>query len=256
MTMTAEQFIAKANIIHNNKYSYEKTQYIGIKNKIIIICPLHGEFIQLADDHKNGSGCKKCAINTRSSAKTLTTKSFIDRSKIIHNNLSGNKQKLTLEVFLEKANIVHNNYYDYSNINLIDTKNNIIISCPIHSKFTQSAGAHLSGSGCQKCVGRISKIEIKWLNTLCIREEFRQYTIKINNKNIKVDGFNPTTNTIYEFYGDFWHGNPHIYNANDINPCNKISFGKLYQNTIEREKLIKSSKFNLITVWENDFKNK
>jgi len=37
MTMTAEQFIAKANIIHNNKYSYEKTQYIGIKNKIIII---------------------------------------------------------------------------------------------------------------------------------------------------------------------------------------------------------------------------
>jgi hypothetical protein len=74
-----------------------------------------------------------------------------------------------------------------------------------------------------------------------------------NNKTIKFDGYDSKTNTVYEFLGNFWHGNPEIYNQDDVNPVNKKKFGDLYKNTIERENNIKNAGYNLITIWEKDF---
>lgn len=60
-TMSQEDFISKVNTIHNFKYDYTKTIYTGSKNKLIITCPLHGDFTQLAESHSNQkSGCPKC----------------------------------------------------------------------------------------------------------------------------------------------------------------------------------------------------
>lgn len=39
---------------------------------------------------------------------------------------------------------------------------------------------------------------------------------------------------------DFFHGNPNIYNNEDINELTKKSFGELYDKTIERECIKKS----------------
>lgn len=79
-------------------------------------------------------------------------------------------------------------------------------------------------------------------------------SLKINNNRIKPDAFDPKTNTIYEFYGDFWHGNPNIYKLDDINVANKKTFGELYLATLDREKLIKEAGYNLVSMWESDFK--
>ena len=57
---TTEQFIKEANKIHNNKYGYTKTNYVAGNKKVIITCPLHGDFSQQAMTHTNGSGCPKC----------------------------------------------------------------------------------------------------------------------------------------------------------------------------------------------------
>lgn len=48
MITPTEDYIKKANKIHNNKYSYTKTDlYNRDKNgKIIITCPIHGDFKQ------------------------------------------------------------------------------------------------------------------------------------------------------------------------------------------------------------------
>lgn len=54
------EFITKSNIIHNNKYDYTKSIYIGNKNKVTIECPSHGEFKQIPNNHLAGSGCPKC----------------------------------------------------------------------------------------------------------------------------------------------------------------------------------------------------
>jgi len=58
---TNDEFITQANIIHNNKYDYSLINYINDRNKITIICPIHGEFNQLPSNHiTRKQGCPKC----------------------------------------------------------------------------------------------------------------------------------------------------------------------------------------------------
>ena len=42
-------FTEKAKLIHFDKYEYNKVNYINAKEKVIIICKIHGEFIQTPD---------------------------------------------------------------------------------------------------------------------------------------------------------------------------------------------------------------
>ena len=55
-----EEFIKKANILHKNAYSYIKTNYTNIDEKVIITCPLHGDFQQTPNNHLHGNGCPAC----------------------------------------------------------------------------------------------------------------------------------------------------------------------------------------------------
>ena len=221
--LTTEEFINKANKIHNNKYDYSKVNYINNSTKVTIICPVHGKFEQISNSHLSGKGCKKC----------------------------GGTEKLTTEEFINKANKIHNNKYDYSKVKLVNVRTKIVIICPVHGIFEQTPNCHLNGNGCKKCVNSVSKLSQKWLDGLNI--SIREKIIKLNNKNYIVDGYNPKTNTIYEFYGDFWHGNLGKFNKNDINPINKKTYGELYKLTAEKEKLIKNAGYNLITIWESDW---
>ena len=70
-----------------------------------------------------------------------------------------------------------------------------------------------------------------------------------------VDAYNSLTNTVYEFYWDFWHGNPLKFNADGINPIRKLTYGDLYSRTIKRQALIEAAEYNFIYIWETDFKN-
>jgi G:T-mismatch repair DNA endonuclease (very short patch repair protein) len=73
------------------------------------------------------------------------------------------------------------------------------------------------------------------------------------NTRLKADGYCKETNTIYEFHGDYWHGNPHIYPNNKYNNTTKCTFGELYKNTLNKEQQIRNLGFNLITIWESDW---
>ena len=64
-TMGLEKFIEKSNLVHNNKFDYSKVKYTSNKTKVNIICPIHGEFRQLAGDHLKGIGCKSCGNQTK-----------------------------------------------------------------------------------------------------------------------------------------------------------------------------------------------
>ena len=67
------------------------------------------------------------------------------------------------------------------------------------------------------------------------------------------DGYCKETNTIYEFHGDYFHGNPKIYLEKDKNDvCNK-TMGYLYKKTLEREQKIKELGFNLEVMWESNW---
>lgn len=62
-TITTEGFIKRSNITHDNKYDYSKSIYTGSRNKVTIICPIHGEFEQEAVSHMTaGYGCRMCGF--------------------------------------------------------------------------------------------------------------------------------------------------------------------------------------------------
>lgn len=59
---TTKEFIEKAKLVHKDKYNYSKTEYKNTAmNKVIIICPEHGDFEQTCSDHLSGAGCPACA---------------------------------------------------------------------------------------------------------------------------------------------------------------------------------------------------
>ena len=62
-TLTTEQFMAKANSIHNDTYDYNNSIYKSMHVKLKISCPKHGEFEQTPSSHIQGSGCPTCGFS-------------------------------------------------------------------------------------------------------------------------------------------------------------------------------------------------
>jgi hypothetical protein len=58
---STRQFIQRSILVHGDKYDYSKVDYKTAHGKLTIICPIHGEFEQIAYYHSQGSGCPKCA---------------------------------------------------------------------------------------------------------------------------------------------------------------------------------------------------
>lgn len=119
-----EDFIAEANLIHKNKYTYNKSIYLGNKKPVIITCPVHGDFKQKPSDHLKGKGCSLCAWD---------------------------KLRLSSKQFIEKARKAHNDKYDYSKVLYKNSRSKVEIICPNHGSFWQIPYAHLAGTGCPIC---------------------------------------------------------------------------------------------------------
>lgn len=58
---TTKEFIDKASNVHDNFYTYDKTAYSTSHRKLIVTCPVHGDFEQLPYIHLQGHGCPSCA---------------------------------------------------------------------------------------------------------------------------------------------------------------------------------------------------
>lgn len=130
--------------------------------------------------------------------------------------------------------------------------------------FDATLGNITNGRWCPKCSTHgYSKKAIKWLTNIINTENIfiqhaeniGEYIIKSDIFKSSVDGYCKETNTVYEFHGDFWHGNPNKYNAEDINSITKTSFGELYTKTLQREQKIRDLGYNLVVIWESDYKN-
>ena len=229
-------FIKKCREKHGDSYDYSKVDYLNNNTKVNIICPKygHGVFQQTPDKHLNrGSRCPKCT-----GYYTLTTEEFIKKSKETHGDR-----------------------YGYAKVNYSNTNSIVIIFCKEHGDFEQNARSHIRGAGCPQCANNgYSKPSILWLDFLS-----KLYNINIQHAcnfgeylipetKYKADGFCKENNTIYEFHGDYWHGNPMKFNPDDINEKSKKTFKELYDETLIRENKIKELGYNLVTIWEYDWK--
>lgn len=141
--LTTEEIIERAIVVHGNLYNYSETVYTNSRNKMVIICMIHGIFLQLPGAHLNGRGCEMCGYIKAAISNTFTRTQFI--------NL---------------ANKIHNFQYNYTQVIYISSRDDVTIICPKHGKFKQTADSHIGGSGCKFC--GIEK-----------RAELRKYTTEI-----------------------------------------------------------------------------
>jgi len=102
---------------------------------------------------------------------------------------------------------------------------------------------------------------IQWLEEIMKEEQiFIQHAgnvgeFKIPGTRYKVDGYCLSNNTVYEFHGDCFHGNPDLYEDEETPNFykNHLTAKELYNNTKERENKIINLGYNLVVIWENDY---
>lgn len=103
-----------------------------------------------------------------------------------------------------------------------------------------------------------SKKQMEWLRHISIShpdmihaENSGEY--RIPGTRYKADGYDPSTNTVYEFHGDYWHGNPLKYDPSEINATTGTSYGDLFKDTQDRIEDIKSRGYSVVEMWELDW---
>ena len=132
--LTTDEYIQRAKEKHGDTYLYSKTKYINSVTKVIITCPIHGDWEANAGNHiskKAGKcGCPKCV------GKGLSTNEWII-----------------------KFNNIHNNKFDYSKFIYKSIYEKSTIICYKHGEFEQNPHNHAQGQQCPEC----SKEET-WVN--------------------------------------------------------------------------------------------
>lgn len=268
---TTEEFINKAKSIHGNKYTYSHVNYINNETKVLITCPIHGDFSQKPSNHLSGQGCPKCGKVSMANKQTMPKEEFINRCNLKYKNFysyekvnycgcfnkiiitcpihgdfeqtpashlhnsgcpkcgrirSNNSIKLTKEEFIEKAKTIHGDYYDYSKVEYINYDTKVCIICPKHGEFWQTPDSHLQGRGCRLCNKSISKKEKEIIDI--INNDFGIKTINGNRSIInpyELDIYIPERKIAIEYNGILWHsedyGKGKYYHVNKLNACKK-----------------------------------
>lgn len=126
---TTEQVIKQFKEIHGYKYTYNKVNYIKDNVKVLITCPIHGDWEQIPSSHLQGCGCPECGIIE-----------------------AANKRIYSFEYFIEQAHIVHDKKYTYDKLSYKSYRKHTKIICNMCKMvFNTSPQHHVNGTGCPSC---------------------------------------------------------------------------------------------------------
>lgn len=165
-------FVNESHKIHGNRYDYSLTEYTGALNKVRIICPTHGVFEQIANNHLHGQGCPKC-------------------HKV--------KSQKNLDDFITEAKNIHGDKYDYSKVEYRGAHTRVCIICPEHGEFWQTPANHLSGKGCRKCYGRYNMSTADFIN-----ESYKIHGDKYDYSKVLYSDTTSKVCIICPEHGEFW----------------------------------------------------
>lgn len=235
-SLTKNEFLTAAKRIHGNTYDYSNVNFKNTKDKIKLRCKkCNNHFEQVVGYHLSGSGCSICGIEKgRAANKTLTS-----------------------EIIVEKCIEVWGDKYDYSNVNYIDDDTPIEIICKKHGSIMIDYQNHVGlKRGCKFCGSTRRIKQSEWLNYIGIPESDlnREVTIKCSDGKIYyVDGYDPDTKTVYEFNGDYFHGNPEKYDSDIINAFSKKTMKEAFEETKDKKKKLIKNGYKVIDIWEAEW---
>ena len=134
MSDKTKSFIEKSILIHGEHYDYSKVDYKNCDTNVILICKIHGDFLQTPYSHLKSKNCPRCRGHQK------TSKQFIEESMLIH----GDKN-------------------NYSKVDYRNSSTKVIIICKTHGEIEQMPSSHLSGQGCYKCGNNILKTKEEFI---------------------------------------------------------------------------------------------
>lgn len=274
-------FIEECIRLRGNKYDYSLVSYKNNKEKVEIICYVHGIFKQSPNNHLSKlQDCPKCAnmyFELKSNDEVLSNFKKVHADKYDYSkvNYKGNKEKVEIicrehgsffqtpnnhlkgqecpsckkidtKKFIERSNVKHNGKYNYDKTKYLN------MNCNKHGVFEQMPNSHLYGIGCSSCKASKGENEIKlYLNEINIRyiaqHSFDNCKLK---KRLRFDFYLPELNTCIEFDGkqhfepiDYYGG----YSGLEI---------RTKRDKIKSE-FCKNNKINLIRIkFDDDIKKK
>ena len=285
--MSIEYFMNKAFKLFGDKFDYSRVHetYDCIRSKLNIKCNTHNIwFYQNADSHlRDYCGCSECAELFRLSNvdKHIEERSsnnipwFMyqspDGSLRAIKGVWGNNKYPNIEnhkKYVEYLGKIkgYTNLEDWYNIGLYDFYENygtqlvdryydwsyfklLKMVYPDYnwdkSKFKKIGYSH----------GQIEWLEFMKVSTPDIRHKLNNDDgeYRILETRYKADGFSCEENCIYEYDGDYYHGNPGIYNPDEINLVCKKTFGELYKNTQIKRKICEEAGYNYYYIWESEW---
>lgn len=184
---TTDEFIKKANKVHNKKYDYSKVEYKRSGDNVKIYCSEHDIFFEQSPrNHLMGQGCPQCGLLKRA-----------------------NSRRKPLQMYITEASAKHHGRYNYSNVSEADyIVGKIKIICQIHGEFQQNKKDHLySLSGCTDC--SLSKGELSIKQTLenlgvnfVTQKTFPDLFLNKKNCKLRYDFFLPDFNLLIEYDGE------------------------------------------------------
>ena len=195
--LNTELFIIKAREVHGNVYNYDKVEYIKAITKVIIVCPIHGDFSQRPNDHiSGGNGCPKC--------------------KSVKN---GNLKRKDQNDLIIKFEEVHGNVFDYKEVIYVNNKTPITVLCSSHGPFNIIPSKHLAGNGCPLCTGSYGERTITAILTeLNVQFETEKTFDNLSGDYLplKFDFYLPDHNLLIEYDGEFHFFHHKIFNYKQI----------------------------------------
>lgn len=227
LRQSTPEVVARFRAIHGNRYDYSRVRYVNAHTSVTIGCRVHGWFPQLPSGHWNGKGCHQC---------------------------SQDATRLSQADFEERARQVHSERYGYAEAVYVNYNTALTITCPEHGPFPRTPKEHIwAGMGCQLCGGYGSAAQRLWLEALGVPERLWEKRVTAGQRKLRVDAYDPETRTVYEFWGDIWHGNPLMFRPEEANAMNGRTYGQLHAETQAKRAQLLAAGYRLVEIWESDW---
>ena len=154
--LSQEEFLERCKKAHKGSLlTFDRAQYTGAKNKVVVLCELHGEQKIVAGNLMRGAGCKHCSTMKNSETRRTSVAEFVDR-----------------------ASGLYETSYDYSQVSFKNLHEKITVTCPMHGAWNVIAANHIIGkSGCPTCRSIEFADNAKQINSLST-EDFIVLSIK------------------------------------------------------------------------------
>lgn len=95
-----EKFVKQASGVHEGKYGYQSSIYLGTKTHVEVTCPKHGSFEQNVSNHLRGAGCPTCGHRISRANREIAT--FIETLgvEVLQKTPLPEQKKRKVDVFL------------------------------------------------------------------------------------------------------------------------------------------------------------